>query len=162
MDENLYIRSIAAEYLIFSSQAGENGIEVRFEDGTAWLTQKAMAELFGVDRSVIGKHLKNVFAEGELEEKVVCALFAHTTQHGAIKRIIEMTALLLESGFCLPLFQQVQRRGNFPCRVRLRAVQDIRIAHCGLPHCGGAVLLGGPLLVFFAFPSFSQTPYVFR
>ena len=99
MDENLYIRSSAAEYLIFSSQAGENGIEVRFEDGTAWLTQKAMAELFGVDRSVIGKHLKNVFAEGELEEKVVCALFAHTTQHGAIKRIIEMTALLLESGF---------------------------------------------------------------
>ena len=98
MDENLYIRSSAAEYLIFSSQAGENGIEVRFEDGTAWLTQKAMAELFGVDRSVIGKHLKNVFAEGELEEKVVCALFAHTTQHGAIKRIIEMTALLLESG----------------------------------------------------------------
>ncbi len=99
MDENLYIRSSAAEYLIFSSQAGENGIEVRFEDGTAWLTQKAMAELFGVDRSVIGKHLKNVFAEGELEEKVVCALFAHTTQHGAIERIIEMTALLLESGF---------------------------------------------------------------
>ena len=99
MDENLYIRSSAAEYLIFSYQAGENGIEVRFEDGTAWLTQKAMAELFGVDRSVIGKHLKNVFAEGELEEKVVCALFAHTTQHGAIKRIIEMTALLLESGF---------------------------------------------------------------
>ena len=85
MDENLYIRSSAAEYLIFSSQAGENGIEVRFEDGTAWLTQKAMAELFGVDRSVIGKHLKNVFAEGELEEKVVCALFAHTTQHGAIE-----------------------------------------------------------------------------
>lgn len=99
MDENLYIRSSAAEYLIFSSQAGENGIEVRFEDGTAWLTQKAMAELFGVDRSVIGKHLKNVFAEGELEEKVVCAFFAHTTQHGAIERIIEMTALLLESGF---------------------------------------------------------------
>lgn len=99
MDENLYIRSSTAEYLIFSSQAGENGIEVRFEDGTAWLTQKAMAELFGVDRSVIGKHLKNVFAEGELEEKVVCALFAHTTQHGAIERIIEMTALLLESGF---------------------------------------------------------------
>ena len=85
MDENLYIGSSAAEYLIFSSQAGENGIEVRFEDGTAWLTQKAMAELFGVDRSVIGKHLKNVFAEGELEEKVVCALFAHTTQHGAIE-----------------------------------------------------------------------------
>lgn len=85
MDENLYIRSSAAEYLIFSSQAGENGIEVRFEDGTAWLTQKAMAELFGVDRSVIGKHLKNVFAEGELEEKVVCAFFAHTTQHGAIE-----------------------------------------------------------------------------
>ena len=99
MDENLYIRSSAAEYLIFSSQAGENGIEVRFEDGTAWLTQKAMAELFGVDWSVIGKHLKNVFAEGELEEKVVCALFAHTTQHGAIEGIIEMTALLLESGF---------------------------------------------------------------
>ena len=44
--------------------------------------------------------------------------------------------------FCLPLFQQVQRRGNFLCRVRLRAVQDIRIAHCGLPHCGGSGPIG--------------------
>ena len=49
MDENLYIRSSAAEYLIFSSQAGENGIEVRFEDGTAWLTQNMIGKLFDVE-----------------------------------------------------------------------------------------------------------------
>ncbi|MBQ8364057.1 MAG: virulence RhuM family protein, partial [Thermoguttaceae bacterium] len=54
-------------------------------DDTIWLTQKAMAELFGVDKSSISRHLKNIFAEGELNEEVVVAVFATTTQHGAIE-----------------------------------------------------------------------------
>ncbi|WP_209329182.1 RhuM family protein [Lunatimonas salinarum] len=61
-------------------------IEVRLdEEGeTLWLTQEQIAQLFGRERSVITKHLKNIFKEGELEEKVVSAFFAHTTSHGAI------------------------------------------------------------------------------
>ncbi|MEX0810719.1 MAG: RhuM family protein [Chitinophagales bacterium] len=62
-------------------------IEVRLdeENETFWLTQEQVAQLFGRDRTVISKHLKNIFKEEELEEKVVCAFFAHTTKHGAIK-----------------------------------------------------------------------------
>jgi len=59
-------------------------IDVRLHDETLWLSQKQMAELFGVDRSVISRHLKNIFDTGELDEKVVCAKFAHTMQHGAL------------------------------------------------------------------------------
>ena len=49
---------------------------------TIWATQKAIAALFNVDRSVITKHLRNVFATGELEEKSVRAIFAHTATDG--------------------------------------------------------------------------------
>lgn len=65
----LQIRNSTAEFLIFTSQAQEQGIEVRYEDETIWLSQKLMAELFSVDRSVITKHIKNIFQEGELDEK---------------------------------------------------------------------------------------------
>lgn len=54
------------------------------EDETVWLTQEQMAHLFGKGRSTITEHIQNVFSEGELDEKVVCRNFRHTTQHGAI------------------------------------------------------------------------------
>ena len=60
-------------------------IEVRLEDDTVWLTQAQMSVLFARDRTVIGRHIRNIFTEGELQEDEVCANFAHTTQHGAIK-----------------------------------------------------------------------------
>lgn len=76
--------SSTAEYLTFIASSGEGSIEVRYQDENIWLTQKMMAELFAVDRSVISKHLKKIFEDGELQENVVCAFFAHTTEHGAI------------------------------------------------------------------------------
>ena len=60
-------------------------LEVRLEDETVWLTQGQMGILFGRDRTVINRHIRNIFVEGELSEDMVCANFAHTTQHGAIK-----------------------------------------------------------------------------
>jgi len=60
-------------------------IEVRLDNETVWLTQSQMGVLFGRDRSVIGKHINNIFSEGELVREVVCANYAHTTLHGAIK-----------------------------------------------------------------------------
>ena len=60
-------------------------LEVVLENETVWLTQSQMSMLFGRDRSVIGRHISNIFKEGELQENVVRANFAHTTQHGAIK-----------------------------------------------------------------------------
>ena len=70
--------SSTAEYLTFIASSGEGSIEVRYQDENIWLTQKMMAEIFDVDRSVISKHLKKIFEDGELQENVVCAFFAHT------------------------------------------------------------------------------------
>lgn len=72
-------------FVIFKTADGKVNIDVYFHDETLWLTQKLIAELFQKDRSVITRHLKNIFTEGELDEKVVCAKFAHTTQHGAME-----------------------------------------------------------------------------
>ena len=63
---------------------GTVALETTVENETVWLNQNQMELLFGRERSVISKHIRNVFKEGELEEDVVCAKFAHTTQHGAI------------------------------------------------------------------------------
>jgi hypothetical protein len=65
-------------------QVGQNKTEVSvyFEKGSFWMSQKAIALLFGVDRSVVTKHLKNIFETQELEENTVCAIFAHTAEDG--------------------------------------------------------------------------------
>jgi prophage maintenance system killer protein len=73
------------QIVIYKTNDGQTAIDVRMENETVWLTQAQMAELFQKDRTVIGRHIRNVFREGELDENVVCAKFAHTTQHGAIK-----------------------------------------------------------------------------
>ena len=78
----LTIRNSTAEFLVFTRLAGEDGIEVRYQDEMIWLTQKLMAKLFGVERSVITKHLTNVFEDAELEQNAVCAIFAHTATDG--------------------------------------------------------------------------------
>ena len=57
-------------------------LEVRLEDDTVWLTQQQMAELFGKDRTVIGRHIRNVYNEGELQQDITCAKFAHMGSEG--------------------------------------------------------------------------------
>jgi len=68
----------------YQSQDGSVNIEVLFAEENIWLTQKKMAELFDVDRSVITKHLKNIFNKEEMKEKSVSANFAHTAEDGKI------------------------------------------------------------------------------
>ena len=82
MAKNFEIRNSTAEFLTFIAEGKENGIQVLYKDETIWATQKAMAELFGVDRTVITKHLKNIFESLELEQESVCAKFAHTAEDG--------------------------------------------------------------------------------
>ena len=72
------------EFLVYRTAEEDISINAVVKDETIWLTQKAMGELFGVDKSSISRHLKNIFAEGELQEEVVVAKFATTTHHGAI------------------------------------------------------------------------------
>lgn len=72
-------------FLIYQTAEENVSVNALVKDETIWLTQKAMAELFDVDKSSISRHLKNIFNEGELDEKVVVAKIATTTQHGAIE-----------------------------------------------------------------------------
>ena len=69
---------------IYEGLKGEVVFDVDTEGETIWATQEQISSLFGVDRTVIGRHLRNIFNEGELDEKLVCAKNAHTTQHGAM------------------------------------------------------------------------------
>ena len=82
MSKELKIRNSTVDFLVFTRDAGEDGIEVRVQNGDIWLTQKAISQLFDVDRSVITKHLSNIFKEGELDENSVCAKFAQTADDG--------------------------------------------------------------------------------
>jgi hypothetical protein len=70
------------QFLLYSMPDEQGKIQVIVKDGTIWCTQKAMAQLFGVDRSVITKHLKNIFESGELKQESVCAKNALTAADG--------------------------------------------------------------------------------
>jgi len=74
-----------SQLLIYQSPSGDIKLDVRLESETVWLTQAHMADLFGKGRSTITEHISNIFEEGELDEKLVCRNFRHTTQHGAIE-----------------------------------------------------------------------------
>lgn len=71
--------------LIYQTSENQTHVEVKFEGETFWLSQEQIAQLFEGDRTVISKHLKSIFKEGELDENMVCANIAHTTKHGAIE-----------------------------------------------------------------------------
>lgn len=75
------IKTDSGEILIYQS-GKDSEVQVRVLGETLWLTQAQVAELFGAERSVITKHIRNIFNSKELEEKSVCAKFAHTAEDG--------------------------------------------------------------------------------
>lgn len=76
------IRNSTAEFLIFTSSAGEDSIEVKVFEESVWLTQAMIAQLFDKGRTTITEHLKNIFESEELVEKSVCREFRHTANDG--------------------------------------------------------------------------------
>ena len=68
--------------MIFERQNHSEGIQVRSREGDLWLTQKGLADLYDVDRTVITKHLKNIYVDLELEEKLTSAIFALVQKEG--------------------------------------------------------------------------------
>lgn len=73
------------EFLLYKTDNGDIKVDVLLQNETIWLTQQKIADLFGVQRPAVTKHLKNIFATGELKEEVVSSILEHTTQHGAIE-----------------------------------------------------------------------------
>ena len=72
------------QFILYNFPEKEGKVQVIIRDETLWCTQKAMAQLFGVDRTVVSKHLKNIFESAELQQDSVCAKFAHTAEDGKI------------------------------------------------------------------------------
>lgn len=70
------------QFLLYTAPDGAVKVEVFFKDETVWLTQKALAALFGVQRPAITKHLRNIFSTGELVEGSVCSILEHTAGDG--------------------------------------------------------------------------------
>ena len=71
------------QIIVYKSSDGSE-LPVKTDGETVWMTQRQMCQLFGRERTVITKHINNIFKEGELEREVVCAKFAHTTPHGSV------------------------------------------------------------------------------
>jgi len=74
-----------SKIIIFKTEDEKISVDVRFENETVWLTQDQMSQLFDKAKSTISEHIKHIFEEGELDEKVVVRNFRIATQHGAIK-----------------------------------------------------------------------------
>lgn len=70
------------QFILYNMPDDDGTVQVVVRNDTIWCSQKAMAQLFGVDRSVVTKHLKNIFETKELSEESVCAFFAHTAEDG--------------------------------------------------------------------------------
>ena len=98
------IRNSTTEFLIFSFQTGDDGVEVRVQDGTVWLSQKLIADLFQTSSDNIGLHLKNIYAEEELAEAATTEDFSVVQKEGnrEVRRTIKHVSVSMVTGMrCL-------------------------------------------------------------
>jgi hypothetical protein len=84
MSQHPSLQDQTTELLLYTAPNGEIKVEVLLSNETIWLTQKRMAELFGVGVPAISKHLKNIFESGELQEELVISILETATEHGAV------------------------------------------------------------------------------
>ncbi|MFA6756056.1 MAG: virulence RhuM family protein [Bacilli bacterium] len=85
MKKDITVRDELTDFLLYTDPNGDVKVEAFLHNETIWLSQQRMAELFGVQRPAITKHLKNIFESGELNEDMVCSILELPTQHGAIE-----------------------------------------------------------------------------
>jgi hypothetical protein len=82
--DQLVANNVFTEFLLYTTPNGKVKVEIFLKDETIWLSQDRIAELFGVQRPAVTKHLKNIFESGELQEAVVSSILELTTAHGAM------------------------------------------------------------------------------
>ena len=103
-----------SEIILYTTPNGDVKIDIRFEDETFWLPQQKIANLFGVDRSVITKHLGNIYYDGELDKTATCAKFAQVRNEGGrqVTRQIEFYNLdaIISVGYRVNSFSATQFR----------------------------------------------------
>ena len=91
---SLTIRNSTAGFLIFTSQANEDGIEVRVENENVWLTQKLIAKLFDVHVATINEHLKNIFNSDELDGNAVIRDFLITASDAVMEKTTKQNIII--------------------------------------------------------------------
>lgn len=85
----IFVRMDRGEIIIYQTSDGETRLDVRMEDDSVWLTQAQIAQLFGVDRTVIVRHVNNIYKSSELEREVTCAKIAQV-QHEGLRQVRRM------------------------------------------------------------------------
>ena len=84
---SISVRNGTVDFLLYPQEAGEKGIEVRVQDGTVWLNQAGMAELFQTERSVITKHIRNIYQTREQDRNSTCAKYAQVADNGKPRNV---------------------------------------------------------------------------
>jgi hypothetical protein len=104
----------AKQFIIYTAPSGAVRVDVLVQGESVWLTQDQLAQLFGRERSVIAKHVKNIFSDGELLESATCAKFAQVRQEGArtVTREVDHYNLdvIISVGYRVNSFQATQFR----------------------------------------------------
>ena len=101
-----YLPTNQPNFFLYTGNDGKVNVEVFLKDGTVWHAQKALAELFCAERSVITKHLGNIFEDGELVENSVCAISAHTASDGKkYKTKFYNLAAIISAGYRVNSYQ---------------------------------------------------------
>ncbi len=138
-DAKKLIRNSTAEFLVFTAQAGEESIEVRYEDETVWLSQKLMAALFEVDVRTINEHLKNIYEQEEVTPVATIRNFRIVQMEGSreVARQVDHYNLdaIISVGYRVnsrraTQFHQWVTRGQ---RGQKRGQSDILIFDVGMP-----------------------------
>ena len=124
--ENLPIRNSTAEFLIFAKEAGADTIAVRFQDEMLWLTLNGLAELFDVDKSVVSRHLSNIYAEGELVKAATVAKYATVQTEGVRQVTRNLEYYSLEAIIAVGYRVNSRRATNFR-RWATRVLRDFAI-----------------------------------
>lgn len=110
---SLMIRNSTAEFLIFTAQTGEDGIEVRVEDENVWLTQKLIAKLFGVEINTINYHLKDIFKSKELKQGATIRTFRIVQKEGRREVSRSVEHYNLEAIIAIGFRVNSERAANF-------------------------------------------------
>lgn len=105
------------EVIIYQGKNGEIAFKGDVKKETIWASQAQIADVFDVDRTVVTKHIKNIFSDKELDEKVVCAKFAHTTPHGAMQGKTQTKEVIF---YNLDIILAVGYRVNSSVAIRFR------------------------------------------
>ncbi|MDR2585827.1 MAG: hypothetical protein LBC84_06375 [Prevotellaceae bacterium] len=96
--KKLSIKNSTIQFLTFVSEQSADTVDIAFQNGDLWATEKVLSMLYGIDRSGITRHIKNIFTVGELDENSTCAFFAHMGNSG--KQTYHTKFYLQTTGTC--------------------------------------------------------------